>query len=172
MRLLACCVLGVAGWMLARALSYIATYITLALLPLPPGWFGARAALCLGQRMLDISFEIPYCSQPPGSGRTFENRENCFCLSNSQSECIYAHRLGNQLDKVPHTPNTAHHAHTSTYSTLLQTSPQPQFFNKLWLGNQLLEVPHTLNTALHAHTCTYSTLLHIPAAILTFCGDG
>ena len=134
MRLLACCVLGVAGWMLARALSYIATYITLALLPLPPGWFGARAALCLGQRMLDISSEIPYCSQPPGSGRTFENGENCFYLLNSQSECIYAHRLGNQLDKVPHTLNTAHHAHTSTNSTLLQTLLSHSFSTNYCLG--------------------------------------
>ena len=57
---LVCCVLGVAGWMLSRALSYIATcnaiFMILALLPLPPGWLLVRAALRLGQTMLDIFF--------------------------------------------------------------------------------------------------------------------
>ena len=68
--LLVCYVPGVAGWMLLHTLSlvaiHMATIMAMALLPLLPGWLGARAALCLGQRMLDISFTISASTRPPG----------------------------------------------------------------------------------------------------------
>ena len=68
--LLVCLSPGVAGWMLSHPLSFVAihmaTFMIMAQQPLLPGWLGARAALCLGWMMLDISFTILASMWPPG----------------------------------------------------------------------------------------------------------
>ena len=131
-----------------------------ALLPMPPGWLWVRAALCLGQGMLDIFIYVSICTQPSGPGLTCETGGDSF-FTNSAKVCQSTTAWEPIVEEVPHTLNTTYHAHTGTCSTLFTKFSSAVIFQPTTAWEPIgKSTPHTQHCLSRTHMHTQHTLTH------------